>query len=166
MSHIVVSYVKRNKKFEEEEDMERNCLGFFPAYILDGFVVFCIWAPQYTTEQFVVLFSPFWNMYLDGIRIYNLLHQIAPLYPPDHCHTYFLPPSHHTDRLATKTCHLPQQFYSPQYSTGALEHSRMLNQQSLCSDTVKWCLCNNTNKFVSIHKHYFSQIFAWQDCNL
>ena len=56
--------------------------------------------------------------------------------------------------------------YSPQYTTGVLEHSSMLNQHSLCSDTEKWCLCNNTKKFVSIHKHYFSQIVAWQDYNL
>ena len=37
---------------------------------------------------------------------------------------------------------------------------RMLNQHSLCSDTEKWCLCNNTNKFVSINKHSFPSIFV------
>ena len=37
----------------------------------------------------------------------------------------------------------------------SIRASRMLNQHSLCSDTEKWYLCNNANKFVPINKHCF-----------
>ena len=56
--------------------MERNGLGFIPAIYS---VWFCLWVPQYTTETFVVLSSPFKNVSARD-QTYDLLLQNAPLY--------------------------------------------------------------------------------------
>ena len=43
----------------------------------------------------------------------------------------------------------------PHYTAGVVEHSRLMNQNSLPSNTEKWCLCNNPNTSVSINKQCF-----------
>ena len=48
----------------------------------------------------------------------------------------------------------------PQYTAGVLEHSKLMNQNSLPSNTEKWCLCHNPNTIVSINKQCFPQIFV------
>ena len=151
--------------------------AFFPHYILDRFAV-SKWAPQYTTEQFVVLlrynrrcelvpnnywpkhsslniYCPFENVYLHGIwtmtsriKIPHSTHYRPVLYMKvQYIHTQ-----------ATSCKQKPKTFSALYY--GSIRASRMLDQHSLCSDTEKWYLCNNTIIFVSINKRYFPQIFV------
>ena len=160
--------------------------AFFPQYILDGFVV-SKWAPQYATEQFVVLFRynrcceavphsywpkdfgviiyfPFEKVYLHGNQIHDLLHWSFPLYALSHC--YILkagsPPHNSSYRRRLPATWHQLQTFSALYCR-SIRAARMWNQHSLWYDTEKWYLCNNTNEFVS---HCFSQIFVQQVRNL
>ena len=154
-----------------------NVWTFFPQYIRDRFVV-SKWAPQYTTEQFVVLFRynrhcervpnaywpkrqkilcPYENVqffvHLHKIQTYDLQNWNFPFYPLGHCCPLLLesPPS---------STYLQQPKTFSALYCWSIRASRMLNQHSLCSDTEKWYLCNNANKFVPINKHCFPQIFV------
>ena len=121
--------------------MERNCLGLFSAL---HSVRFCFWVPQYTTETFVVLSSPLKNVSARDWT-YDLL----------------LPSTYFTTATLTNICNwaigpltlthrLPctALLRFPHYIAGVSELSIMLNHNSLCFDTEKWFLCNNTIVFV------------------
>ena len=70
-----------------------------------------------------------------------------------------------------KKCRIKKSFYKKSYTKKYFKKtvlkkitdpraSRMLDLHSLCTDTKKWYLCNNTNKFVSINKHCIFLIFV------
>ena len=168
--------------------------AFFPHYILDGFVLFCKWAPQYTTDQFGVFFRLKMCIYLDSnLWPPVLIDTTLPINPLLHM-KITSPPSSQTSHTVHTGYQLPaiscnQRTFSalycgsiraienvtqfvqpfqpttnrlwlvlplfPHYTAGVVEHSRLMNQNSLPSNTEKWCLCNNPNTSVSINKQCF-----------
>ena len=84
-------------------------------------------------------------------RTHDLLLRNAPLYLyttaayPHVFATEILVPPPYTQAASAVPPVLPR---FPQYIAGVSEHSIMVNQNSLCFDTEKWFLCNNTILFV------------------
>ena len=145
--------------------------AFFPQYILDGFVV-SKWAPQYTTEQFVVLFkcnrccepvpNTYWPKQL-GLNIYcqfeNVGVQDLNLWSPAlACPSLYTRPLPHMLKASpplwnsyTQAANSYQR-HSPHYIAGVLEHLEcwtkevcvLLRKHGACVITQTY-LCHFTN---------------------
>ena len=127
--------------------MERNCLGFIPA--IKCYMVLSLSSTIYygTVCGFVQSIEKF----LPGIKPMTSCYELLPSTstPLRHIHivlqlSIWSPPPY-TQAASAVPPVLPR---FPQYIAGVSEHSIMLNQNSLCFDTEKWFLCNNTIVFV------------------
>ena len=127
--------------------MERNCLGFIPA--IKCYMVLSLSSTIYygTVCGFVQSIEKF----LPGIKPMTSCFELLPSTstPLRHVHinlhlSFWSPPPY-TQAASAVPPVLPR---FPQYIAGVSEHSIMLNQNSLCFDTEKWFLCNNTILFV------------------
>ena len=117
-----------------------NVWTFFPQYIRDRFVV-SKWAPQYTTEQFVVLFrynrhcEPVPNAYwpkrqkilcpYENVQFFVHLHKIQTYYDLQNWNFPFYPLGHCCPLLIVSPplVHIcSNQRHSPHYIAGVLEH--------------------------------------------
>ena len=128
--------------------MERNCLGFIPA--IKCYMVLCLSSTIYygTVCGFVQSIEKF----LPGIEPMTSCYELFPSTSTTAASTQNLatellvpPPPPYTQAASAVPPVLPR---FPQYIAGVSEHSIMLNQNSLCFDTEKWFLCNNTILFV------------------
>ena len=127
--------------------MERNCLGFIPA--IKCYMVLCLSSTIYygtvcgfvqSIEKFLPRIKPMTSCYELLPSTSTLLQHILINLQLSFCST---PP--YTQAASAVPPVLPR---FPQYIAGVSEHSIMLNQNSLCFDTEKWFLCNNTIVFV------------------
>ena len=127
--------------------MERNCLGFIPA--IKCYMVLSLSSTIYygTVCGFVQSIEKF----LPGIKPMTSCYELLPSTSTPLQHMLvilqlsFRSPPPYTQAASAVPPVLPR---FPQYIAGVSEHSIMVNQNSLCFDTEKWFLCNNTIVFV------------------
>ena len=83
--------------------------------------------------------------FIPAIKCYMVLCLSSTIYYGTVLHLSFWSPPPYTQAASAVPPVLPR---FPHYIAGVSEHSIMLNQNSLCFDTEKWFLCNNTIVFV------------------